>query len=145
MQNTGKGRISEKKTGKPTSAPISGQALPADEINEPDGPRQKNATFGHRYPADTGAANSLQYGPGAVRPEPMPPTPPLAAASVDEEDDEEMFDIYRYIGILLRRKYSIALVVVAATLFSLFRYILSDTYYIANARLLFRPDNHPHQ
>jgi polysaccharide biosynthesis transport protein len=66
----------------------------------------------------------------------IPPTVP----SEDEEVEEE-FDIFKYIGIVLRRKYIVIIVLIICTLLSLFRFLRSDTYYIANARLLFRPDD----
>lgn len=64
---------------------------------------------------------------------------PLSAG--DDDEEEGLFDVYKYIGIFMRRRYIIALVTLCATLLSLFRYFRSDPYYIANARLLFRPDN----
>ena len=65
----------------------------------------------------------------------------LTTVKDEEEDEEEQFDIFKYLGILLRRKYIIIIVLVLATLFSFMRYLKGDTYYIAKARLLFRPDN----
>lgn len=65
----------------------------------------------------------------------------FTAQSDDEDDEEEQFDIFKYISILLRRKYIVVLVVIFAAVVSFLRYLKGDTYYIAHARLLFRPDN----
>lgn len=59
----------------------------------------------------------------------------------DGSDEEEDFDLFRYIGVMLRRKNIIIASAILMTLFSIFRYINSDKYYLARARLLFRPDN----
>ena len=75
----------------------------------------------------------------ASSPRPAAPSPPVGAAE-DEDDEEAAFDIYKYVGILLRRKYIVLIVAFAAAFFSLFKYLVSDSYYIAKARLLFRPD-----
>lgn len=58
-----------------------------------------------------------------------------------DEEEEEDFDLHRYIGIILRRRNIIIAAVVLMTIFSIFRYIGSEKYYTARARLLFHPDN----
>lgn len=85
--------------------------------------------------------------PPSVRRVPAPETAEVKkstfnqASPGDDDENEEEFDLFKYIGILLRRKYVILIVVLLSTILSLMRYMRSDSYYIASARLLFRPDN----
>lgn len=62
------------------------------------------------------------------------------AASGLDDDEEEPFDLFKYLAILLRRKWVVFTVVLLVSLISLFRYLHAEKYYIATARLLFRPD-----
>jgi tyrosine-protein kinase Etk/Wzc len=101
------------------------------------------------------SSETIPHSPSGPKPRPIPPPvsvnraenvrpapahPNANAPGGDEEEEEEEFNIYKYIGILLRRKYVVLLIAAAATLMSIFRYLNSDSYYIASARLLFRPD-----
>ncbi len=83
---------------------------------------------------------ALKSGPTEAAATPLPPSVYQPLVADDDDEEEESFDIYKYIGILFRRKYIILLVVVIATLLSLFRYLRSNSYYVANARMLFRPN-----
>lgn len=56
-----------------------------------------------------------------------------------DKDDEEEFDLFRYLGVILRRKEIIVLTTIAMGLFSLISFLKSTKYYTASARLLFRP------
>ena len=56
------------------------------------------------------------------------------------EEEEEEFDLFRYIGIILRRKNAVLAVILLLTIISIFKYLNSDKYYISNARLLFHPE-----
>jgi capsular exopolysaccharide synthesis family protein len=58
----------------------------------------------------------------------------------ENEDEEEAFDILKYVGILFRRRYIIMAIAILAVIFSIYRYTTSDKYYITSARLLFSPD-----
>jgi polysaccharide biosynthesis transport protein len=55
-------------------------------------------------------------------------------------EDEVEFDLFRYIGIVLRRKNVVIVVTLVLTLFSIFQYIKSEKYYTTRARLLFKPE-----
>lgn len=68
----------------------------------------------------------------------LDPSISASSAQYDPEEEEE-FDVFRYVSILLRRKVPILVVAVLATLYSLFTYLTSPRVYIAKARLLFRP------
>lgn len=61
-----------------------------------------------------------------------------ASQGIDREEEEE-FDIFRYLGVILRRKEIIILTTVIMGLFSLFSYLKSTKYYRTSARLLFSP------
>ncbi|NLD98414.1 MAG: polysaccharide biosynthesis tyrosine autokinase, partial [Fibrobacter sp.] len=63
---------------------------------------------------------------------------PISSAETD--DDEEQFDIVKYIGIIIRRRNVVILITILMTLFSVYRFFTADKYYVTNARLLFRPD-----
>lgn len=56
-----------------------------------------------------------------------------------EEEDEEEFDILKYLAVIVRRKNIVIITVILMTLFSIYKFLSADHYYIANARLLFRP------
>ncbi|MBN1604088.1 MAG: polysaccharide biosynthesis tyrosine autokinase [Chitinispirillaceae bacterium] len=58
----------------------------------------------------------------------------------DNDDDEEAIDVFKYIAIVLRRRYVIIAIALLSVLFSVYRYTTSDKYYITKARLLFSPD-----
>jgi tyrosine-protein kinase Etk/Wzc len=60
--------------------------------------------------------------------------------SDDPDDEEESIDIFKYISIILRRRYVIIAIALLSALFSIYRYSTSDKFYITNARLLFSPD-----
>jgi len=75
--------------------------------------------------------------------QPVPPAIPPVQADLpdDEKEDEEAFDLHKYVGIILRRKHVVAFVTFIALMLSAYRYFKSDAYFVANARLLFRPDD----
>lgn len=56
------------------------------------------------------------------------------------EDDEENFDIYKYINIIFRRKKIVLTILLVITLLSIFRYLTAAHYYSSTARLLFTPN-----
>jgi tyrosine-protein kinase Etk/Wzc len=60
--------------------------------------------------------------------------------SDDNDDDDEAIDIFKYITILLRRRYVIIAIALISLLFSFYRYSTSDKYFTTKARLLFSPD-----
>jgi capsular polysaccharide biosynthesis protein len=59
----------------------------------------------------------------------------------DAEEDEESFDVFKYVGIILRRKKVVLAVVLLMTVFSIFKYATGVKYYSAFSRLLFKPNN----
>ena len=67
----------------------------------------------------------------------QPGTLPLTQSS--EPDEEEEFDIFRYISVLIRRKEIVMLATIVMGLYSLFSYLRSTRYYTVSARLLFKP------
>jgi hypothetical protein len=50
------------------------------------------------------------------------------------------FDLFRYIGIILRRKNVVITVALVMALFSVFQYLKGEKFYSAHARLLFKPE-----
>ncbi len=79
-----------------------------------------------------------------ARPQEIAVTPlTQQTSSVNQQidfDDEEYFDIFRYISVIIRRKEVIILTTVIMGLFSTFSYLKSEKYYHAVARLLYRPN-----
>ncbi len=73
------------------------------------------------------------------RAQPMPPII-TTERQPDNEESEEEFDFFRYIGVIIRRKEIIILATLVMGLFSTFSYLKSTRYYTAHARLLFRPN-----
>ncbi len=67
---------------------------------------------------------------------------PERFSSDDEDDEDESFDLFRYIEIILRRKNAVFAIILIMTIFSVFRYLTGSKYFIANARLLFKPYTH---
>ncbi len=59
---------------------------------------------------------------------------------LDDDEEEESFDLFRYVEIILRRKNVVLTVILLMTLFSIFKYVSGARYYTAFARLLFKPD-----
>lgn len=59
--------------------------------------------------------------------------------ALPEEQEEEVFDIFKYVGVVIRRRNIVLAVMLLMTLLSVYKFISGDKYYIANARLLFRP------
>ncbi|MBD3420822.1 MAG: polysaccharide biosynthesis tyrosine autokinase [Chitinivibrionales bacterium] len=55
------------------------------------------------------------------------------------DDEDEEFDIYRYLGIVLRRKMIIIISTVLVGLFALHSFVNRDKYFVARARMLFNP------
>lgn len=56
-----------------------------------------------------------------------------------DEDEEEEFDIYRYLAVIMRRKMIIFLCIVAVGLFSSYAYFTGKKFYTASARMLYSP------
>jgi capsular exopolysaccharide synthesis family protein len=56
-----------------------------------------------------------------------------------EEEEEENFDLFKYLSVVMRRKHIIMLVAAAVTAFSIFNFLRAQRYYTAHARLLFEP------
>jgi tyrosine-protein kinase Etk/Wzc len=73
---------------------------------------------------------------------PVHPLPPSLERfqSNDPDDEEESLDIFKYISIILRRRYVIIAIALLSALFSIYRYSTSEKFYITTARLLFSPD-----
>jgi len=71
----------------------------------------------------------------------LPPVSPSFSSSnaFTEEQEEEVFDIFKYVAIIIRRRNIVLAVMLLMTLLSVYKYLSGDKYYIANARLLFRP------
>jgi capsular exopolysaccharide synthesis family protein len=55
------------------------------------------------------------------------------------EGDDIEFDLFRYIGIILRRKNVVLGVTLLLTIFSIFQYMKGEKFYVTHARLLFKP------
>jgi len=94
-------------------------------------------------PAAAGeTAPKPQQAAAAPQAPPPPGAEPLTAdhAGGESGEDEEEFDIFRYIGVILRRRMVIGIVTAGLSVFSLFSFLTAQKYYIASARLLFRPD-----
>lgn len=67
------------------------------------------------------------------------PLSSLQPALVSGDDEDEPFDIGRYLGVLVRRRSLIIGVVILAALYSVYGYLTAPRYYAAKARLLFTP------
>ncbi len=57
----------------------------------------------------------------------------------DGDEEEEDFDIYRYLAVVMRRKSIILLAVVLVGLFSSYAYFTGKKFYTSSARMLFSP------
>ncbi len=68
------------------------------------------------------------------------PASRLRTGKVDEGEDLE-FDIFRYLGIILQRKRTVAVVTLLITAFCVFQYIKSERLYTAHAQLRYKPDD----
>lgn len=55
------------------------------------------------------------------------------------QDEEEHFDLFRYLAVVMRRKGLIIVVTLVACIYGLLSFLRSPKYYTAKARLLFRP------
>ncbi len=78
-----------------------------------------------------------------VTPSPAPGMPPPHSPSMNQTldgDNDEEFDLFRYLGIIIRRKEIIILTTIVMGLISLFSYLKGTKYFMASARLLFRPN-----
>ncbi|MFP4416296.1 MAG: GumC family protein [Fibrobacterota bacterium] len=62
---------------------------------------------------------------------------PLTAGAYEEAEEEE-FDFFKYVNIILRRKAIVTFVTVIMAIFTVFNFLNAPKYYIAKARLLFR-------
>lgn len=115
---------------------------PLHDIREQSIPRQINpgATS-----ATTTAASGIQektHSGSDPAHEPVHTLPPSQDRfrSDDPDDEEESIDIFKYLSIILRRRYVIIAITLLSALFSIYRYSTSDKFYITTARLLFSPD-----
>ncbi|MBN1129453.1 MAG: hypothetical protein JXA71_10730, partial [Chitinispirillaceae bacterium] len=116
--------------------------LPAHDRPETAPPRRDST---HR--SQPSAAFSTAFDPAAAsrsQAQPRqgpPPVRPIAPSPLQSDSDEEVeFDLFRYIGVILRRKNVVLAVGLAMTLFSVFQYLKGEKYYSAHARLLFKPE-----
>ena len=66
--------------------------------------------------------------------------PPVNQTQTFESDEEEEFDLFRYLSVIIRRKEIIILATIVMSLFSLYSYLKSTKFYTAKARLLFKPN-----
>lgn len=57
----------------------------------------------------------------------------------DNGEDEESFDLFRYIEIILRKKNVVIAAILIMAVFSVFKYLTGARYFTAYARLLFKP------
>lgn len=71
-----------------------------------------------------------------VRPQPYKPE---KISQTDYEEDEEEFDIFKYISIIMRRKEIVIFVMLITGSYSLFTYLKSSKFFMAKARLLYKP------
>ncbi|MBD3316996.1 MAG: polysaccharide biosynthesis tyrosine autokinase, partial [Chitinivibrionales bacterium] len=101
-------------------------------------PNYAHTSIAPTAPSPTAAIHSVH--PGAGNPTNAGPAAFQPAASTHEGEEEEEFDLFRYIGVILRRKEIIVAVVIIAGLFSIFSYLKAPRYYTAKARVLFRPN-----
>jgi capsular exopolysaccharide synthesis family protein len=110
--------------------------------------REQSVT-GQAIPDATSISNtstSVIQGKNQAIPEPVHdpnnnhPPPMERFRSDDPDDEEESLDIFKYISIILRRRYVIIAIALLSALFSIYRYSTSDKFYITTARLLFSPD-----
>jgi capsular exopolysaccharide synthesis family protein len=65
--------------------------------------------------------------------------PPIRPTDGDDDGDEEEFDIYRYLSVLMRRKWVVLAATVVVGMFSLYSYATGRKFYTAGARMLFSP------
>ncbi|MBN1983349.1 MAG: polysaccharide biosynthesis tyrosine autokinase [Chitinivibrionales bacterium] len=57
--------------------------------------------------------------------------------SSDDDDEEDQFDLFRYIDVIMRRKVIVILISCIATIYSIYSYSKSPKFYSAKARMLF--------
>ncbi len=73
------------------------------------------------------------------------PVPPVGlslqteSTSTGDADDEEEFDLFKYLHIVMRRKEIVVLCAILVGAFSIFSFLRSTKFFKARARLLFRP------
>jgi capsular exopolysaccharide synthesis family protein len=99
-------------------------------------------------PAFSSAFDQKDTPPPRHAPEPRPhqgPPPPFKPSTRprlqhEDEDEEVEFDLFRYIGIILRRRNTVLAITLIMTLFSVFQYLKGEKFYSAHARLLFKPE-----
>lgn len=73
-----------------------------------------------------------------------PSSVPLMASITSKDiDDEEEFDIFRYISIVIRRKEIVILAVIVMGILSTVSFFKSPKFFKTSARLLFGPDTEP--
>jgi polysaccharide biosynthesis transport protein len=65
---------------------------------------------------------------------------PAHSLPLADDEEEEKFDIFRYLNLILRRKTVIILTTIATFLFALYSYMNADRHYSTRARLLYRPN-----
>ncbi len=86
------------------------------------------------------------YAPAAIEQSernyaPAPPvlSPYSSVNAFAEAEEEEPFDIFKHIGVIIRRRNIVLAVVLLMTLLSIYKFLSSDKFYVSHARLLFRP------
>ena len=111
--------------GAPPPGATSASSMPSDA--EPALPERDARTSAH--PAHGGR-------PAAKHGDPHP----RSSFNTTETEEETDFDIFRYIGILLQRRKTVAIVTLVVALVSVFQYLRADRLYTTHARLLFKPE-----
>jgi succinoglycan biosynthesis transport protein ExoP len=113
--------------------------VPAQKQQKKPAPTAFAATFSPERGAHAAEARSA-HPPAEPRQLPFQQSqvPPIAQRDDDEEEVE--FDLFRYVGIILRRKNVVMAVALVMALFSVFQYLKGEKFYSARARLLFKPE-----
>ncbi len=66
--------------------------------------------------------------------------PALANKGNQDDDDDEPFDLAPYIAIVIRRWKMVVFALLIAIIYSIFHFVSAQHFYIAHARLLFKPE-----
>ncbi|MBN2036179.1 MAG: polysaccharide biosynthesis tyrosine autokinase [Chitinispirillaceae bacterium] len=129
--------------------PVTAPSESNPEIEKPPSAARENkprhaseafsATFHpDREPAYASEAMHSRQGSASSFPPHAPQAPHISRQKEDEEEVE--FDLFRYIGVILRRRNTVIAITLVFTLFSVFQYLRGDKFFSAHARLLFKPE-----
>ena len=113
------------KPEKPTVAPTDGVGPMSAAMES----RELRQTAPHPVPV----ANEPPPASSVVQPVASP------VPGIDDDDAEQQIDIFKYLSIIYRRKTVVLVAIVIAAIFSIFRFVTSEKFYQAKARLLFAP------